>query len=313
MFFDILKKLFSKRIHFVFPPTKVEIKTNVSLSKKTWMGVGGNAEFYFEPADEKDLCNFIRNKPQIPMLILGGGSNIIVRDGGVPGITIHLGKPFANVVQDRDKIICGAGLLSVDLARFAQKVGLSGFEFLCGIPGTVGGALRMNAGAYGSEIKDILQTVRVVDSSGQIQEMTPQSDFFKYRENALPDDWIFIGATFKGKAENPEKIAQTMQTFKEKREANQPQGVKTSGSTFKNPDGLKAWELIDKAGCRNLSKGDAIISDKHANFLINRGKASCSDVEGLGEEVRKRVFDKCGIMLEWEVKRVGVSKQPEDE
>ena len=313
MLFNLLKKIFSRRLHFVFPATKAEIRTNVSLAKKTWMGVGGNAEFYFEPADEKDLCNFIKDKPAIPILVLGGGSNIIVRDGGVPGITIHLGKPFASVAQQGNEIICGAGLLSVDLARFAQKCGLTGFEFLSGIPGTVGGALRMNAGAYGSEIKDILKTVRVVDSSGQIQEMTPQSDFFKYRENGLPDDWIFIGATFTGIPEEEDKIIQKMQEFKTKREANQPQGVKTSGSTFKNPDGLKAWLLIDKAGCRGLKKGDAIISEKHTNFLINQGKASSADVEGLGEEVRKRVYDKCGIMLEWEVKRVGVPKQQEEE
>ena len=313
MFFNIFQKLFSKHIHFVFPPTKAEIKTNVPLSKKTWMGVGGNAEFYFEPADEKDLCNFIKNKPEIPMLILGGGANIMVRDGGVPGVTIHLGKPFANITLDGDKIICGAGLLSMDLSRFAQKNGLSGFEFLCGIPGTVGGALRMNAGAYGSEIKDILVSVRVVDSSGQIQEMTPQSDFFKYRENALPDDWIFVGATFKGNPADPEKIMATMQEFKAKREASQPFGVKTCGSTFKNPIGLTAWSLIDKAGCRDLKVGDACISPKHANFLVNNGKASCADVEGLGEEIRKRVYDKCGVMLEWEVKRVGLPKQPEED
>ena len=143
MFFNIFQKLFSKHIHFVFPPTKAEIKTNVPLSKKTWMGVGGNAEFYFEPQDEKDLCNFIKNKPEIPILILGGGSNVIVRDGGVPGVTIHLGKSFANISIDGDHIICGAGLLSMDLSRFAQKNGLSGFEFLCGIPGTVGGALQI--------------------------------------------------------------------------------------------------------------------------------------------------------------------------
>lgn len=312
MLFNIFKKLLSKHVHFVFPPTKAEIKTNVSLAKKTWMGVGGNAEFYFEPADEKDLCNFIKNKPEIPMLILGGGSNIIVRDGGVPGITIHLGKPFANIEINGDNIICGAGLLNMDLARFAQKNGLSGFEFLSGIPGTVGGALRMNAGAYGSEIKDILVSVRVVDSCGQIQEMTPQSDFFKYRQNALPDDWIFIGAVFKGTPKKPEEILSTMQEYKAKREAGQPQGIKTCGSTFKNPDGLKAWALIDKAGCRGLKKGDASISEKHANFLINNGKATGADVEGLGEEVRKRVYEKCGVMLEWEIKRVGLPKQPEE-
>ncbi len=303
---NIFKKLPWSHARFVFPKTKAEIRTNVSLAKKTWMGVGGNAEFYFEPADEKDLANFIKNRPEIPMLILGGGSNIIVRDGGVPGITIHLGKPFAKVERKDDTLVCGAGLLTIDLARFAQKTGLSGFEFLCGIPGTVGGALRMNAGAYGSEIKNILSSIRLVDSNGQIQEMEPQSDFFKYRKNALPDDWIFVGATFKGVPENPEKIAATMAEFKAKREANQPMGIKTCGSTFKNPEGLKAWALIDKAGCRGLTIGDACISEKHTNFLINKGKASAAEVEGLGEEVRRRVLKKSGVLLDWEIKRVGV-------
>ncbi len=308
----ILKKLFTKRKRYLFPATIGEIKTNVPLAKKTWMGVGGAAEFYFEPANEKDLSNFIKNKPQIPTLVLGGGSNIIIRDGGVPGITIHLGKPFATIEQDGDLIKCGAGLLTIDLARFAQKVGLSGFEFLSGIPGTVGGALRMNAGAYGSEIKNIIQTIRAIDGNGAVQEFTPQADFFKYRKNALPDDFIFIGATFKGMPESKEKILQTMMQYKVSREKGQPIGIKTCGSTFKNPEGLKAWQLIDSAGCRGLTRGDACISEKHANFLINKGKATAYDVEMLGEQVRKRVKEKSGITLEWEIKRVGINKQNEE-
>lgn len=301
-----LKNIITRKKTFSFPKTKGEIRQNVPLAKKTWMGVGGNASYYFEPEDEEDLAHLIKYCPQIPILIFGGGSNIIVRDGGVPGLTIHLGKPFTNVKRDGDDIVCGAGLLSVDLSRFAQKNGLSGFEFLCGIPGTVGGALRMNAGAYGSEIKSILKSIRFVDSNGQIEEIEPQEDFFKYRKNGLPDDWIFTGAVFKGIPEKPEKIAEKMAEFKAKREANQPVGVKTCGSTFKNPDGLKAWELIDKAGCRGLTKGDACVSEKHTNFLINKGKATAADVEKLGEEVRKRVFEKSGVLLEWEIKRVGV-------
>ena len=301
-----LKNLIFRKHFFSFPRTRGEIKRNVPLAKKTWMGVGGNASYYFEPEDEDDLAHLIKYCPQIPILILGGGSNIIVRDGGVPGLTIHLGKQFASVRRVENDIVCGAGLLSIDLSRFAQKNGLSGFEFLSGIPGTVGGALRMNAGAYGSEIKNILKSIRFVDSNGQIQEIEPQEDFFKYRKNALPDDWIFIGATFKGVPADPEKIAETMADFKAKREANQPIGVKTCGSTFKNPEGLKAWALIDKAGCRGLKKGDACISEKHTNFLINKGKASAADVEALGEEVRRRVLEKSGVLLEWEIKRVGV-------
>lgn len=301
-----LKNLTSRKLFWTFPKTKAEIKKNVPLAQKTWMGVGGNASYYFEPADEEDLAHLIANCPEIPVLILGGGSNVIIRDGGVPGLTIHLGKAFAQIEKKDNDIICGAGALSVDLSRFAQKNGLSGFEFLCGIPGSVGGALKMNAGAYGSEIKNVLKSIRLVDSNGQIQEIEPQTDFFKYRRNALPDDWIFISATFAGVPEDPDKIAATMAELKAKREANQPTGVKTCGSSFKNPEGLKAWELIDKAGCRGLSIGDACVSEKHTNFLINKGKASAADVEALGEEVRRRVLQKSGILLEWEIKRVGV-------
>lgn len=307
--FKYIKNLFSKDIIAErFPKTRGEIRQNVPLAKKTWMGVGGNAEYYFEPEDEKDLSNFIKAKPPIPMTILGGGSNIIFRDDGVLGIVIHLGKSFANISQQNDIITCGTGLLNVDLARFAQKSGLSGFEFLSGIPGTVGGAIRMNAGAYGSEIKDILQTIRLIDGNGIIQEISPQSDFFKYRKNALPEDWIFIGATFKGKYKKPDEILKTMQELKKKRETNQPMGVKTCGSTFKNPDGLRAWELIDKAGCRGLRNGDAVMSTKHSNFLINEGRATAEQVEDLGEMVRQKVLDKTGILLEWEVKRIGLRK-----
>ena len=237
--FKYIKNLFSKDIIAErFPKTRGEIRQNVPLAKKTWMGVGGNAEYYFEPEDEKDLSNFIKAKPPIPMTILGGGSNIIFRDDGVLGIVIHLGKSFANISQQNDIITCGTGLLNVDLARFAQKSGLSGFEFLSGIPGTVGGAIRMNAGAYGSEIKDILQTIRLIDGNGIIQEISPQSDFFKYRKNALPEDWIFIGATFKGKYKKPDEILKTMQELKKKRETNQPMGV--SDVYFADP--YCAWQ-----------------------------------------------------------------------
>ncbi len=307
MIFDKLKSFFThQRPHIFLPRTKSEIKKNIPLAKKTWMGVGGEAEFYFEPFDEKDLSFFIKNKPAIPMTVLGGGSNVIIRDKGVPGIVVHLGKSFANITRKGNIITCGAGLLTIDLAKFAQKEGLSGFEFLSGIPGSVGGALRMNAGAYGSEIKDILTSIRLVDGNGSVQEFSPQADFFQYRRNALPDDWIFIGASFKGTPAEPTVIQSKMDEFKKKREMGQPTGVKTCGSTFKNPEGLKAWQLIDKAGCRGLKKGDAIVSEKHSNFLINQGKATAEDVEELGEEVRRRVLKKCGVHLEWEVKRIGI-------
>lgn len=307
MIFDKLKSFFiTRKPSFTLPRTKSEIKKNFPLAKKTWMGVGGEAEFYFEPFDEKDLSFFIKNKPALPMTVLGGGSNVIIRDKGVPGIVVHLGKSFANITRKENIITCGAGLLTIDLAKFAQREGLSGFEFLSGIPGSVGGALRMNAGAYGSEIKDILTSIRLIDGNGSIQEFSPQPDFFQYRRNALPDDWIFIGASFKGSPAEPTVIQEKMDELKKKREAGQPTGVKTCGSTFKNPEGLKAWQLIDKAGCRGLKRGDAIVSEKHSNFLINQGKATAEDVEELGEEVRRRVLKKCGVHLEWEVKRIGI-------
>ncbi len=311
--FNFIKKRFSHRVvAHQMPKTKAEIRQNVILAKKTWLGVGGPAEFYFEPADEKDLARFIKNKPSIPVTILGGGSNVLIREKGIPGIVIHLGKNFTKYTIKDNIISCDAGLLTIDLSKIAQKNGLSGFEFLSGIPGSIGGALRMNAGAYGSEIKDILVSIRAIDGNGTIHEFEPHPDFLKYRKNALPDDWIFIGASFKGTPKKPEEILQTMQDYKKKREASQPVGVKTCGSTFKNPEGLKAWKLIEKAGCRGLRKGDAQMSDKHCNFLINNGKATAKDLEELGEEVRQRVLKQSGILLDWEVKRLGIKEDIEE-
>ena len=312
MIFSFIKKLFHQR-EFTLPKTRGEIRESEPLAKKTWLGVGGEAEFYFEPADEKDLAHFIKNKPDIPVSVLGGGSNILIRDSGVAGVVIHLGKPFANVQIDGTQITCGAGLLNVDLSRFAAKNNLSGFEFLCGIPGSVGGALRMNAGAYGREIKDILISLRFVDSNGTLQEISPEADFLAYRQNRLPDDWIFTGATFQGIPANEESIFAKMAELKQKREANQPIGVKTCGSTFKNPEGLKAWQLIEKAGCRGLTIGDACISEKHTNFIINKHHATAQQLEDLGEEVIRRVREKTGITLEWEIKRWGTPDKGENE
>ncbi len=308
MFEAIKRKLMRRAFAMQMPKTKGEIRQNVVLSKKTWLGCGGPAEFYFEPADEKDLSRFIKNKPALPITVLGGGSNVLIRDNGIPGVVIHLGKSFTQFSVKDDIITCDAGLLTIDLSKIAQKYGLSGLEFLSGIPGSVGGALRMNAGAFGSEIKDILVSIRAVDGNGTIHEFKPQEDFFKYRKNALPEDWIFTGASFRGIKKDPTDIAKTMQEFKKKRESGQPIGVKTCGSTFKNPDGLKAWALIEKAGCRGLKKGDAQMSEKHCNFMINTGKASARDLEDLGEEVRQKVLKKCGVLLDWEVKRLGIKE-----
>lgn len=296
-----------------FPKTKGEIRKNVSLAKKTWLGVGGDAQFYFEPFDEKDLARFIKNKPTMPITVLGGGSNVLIREGGIPGVVIHLGKNFTKNSVKGDVLSCDAGLLTIDLAKIAQKNGLSGLEFLSGIPGTVGGAIRMNAGAFGKEMKDVLISIRAVDSNGSILEFEPQADFFKYRKNALPEDWIFIGASFKGTAANPDDILKTMQQYKKKREESQPIGVQTCGSTFKNPEGLSAWKLIDKAGCRTLTKGGARMSEKHCNFLVNTGKATAGELEELGETIRTNVLEKCGILLDWEVKRLGIKEGEKEE
>lgn len=314
IFFSSVKKLFiPHRGKNKLPRVRGEFKEYEPLSKKNWFGVGGPAEYYFEPADEKDLAHFIKAKPDIPISILGGGSNVLIRDKGVAGVVIHLGKSFANVKAENNQIICGAGLLNIDLSRFAQKNALAGFEFLCGIPGSVGGALRMNAGAYGREIKDILVSLRFVDGNGTLQEITPDADFFDYRQNKLPDDWIFTGATFQGTPDDTEAIQERMNELKQKRESNQPIGVKTCGSTFKNPEGLKAWQLIEKAGCKGLTMGDACVSEKHCNFLINKHHATAQQLEDLGEEVIRRVREKTGITLEWEIKRWGTPAKGDNE
>ena len=289
------------------PPLRGKLTENAPLAKMTWMNVGGPAEVLFEPADEEDLAFLVSHHLNIPTTLLGAGSNVIVRDGGVPGLVIHLGKNFSYCKVNEDHTIeCGASLLVMELAKTAQKNGLSGFEFLCGIPGSVGGALRMNAGAHGSEIKDILISIRLINQKGEIKTIPMDAEFFQYRQNLLPSNWIFVGATFKGTPKNAEDIAATMAGYKEMREKSQPVGVKTCGSTFKNPEGLQAWKLIDKAGCRGMKVGGAEVSQKHCNFLVNTGKATAGDVETLGEEIRKKVLEDSGIPLEWEVQRIGI-------
>ena len=303
------KSFLSERL----PLLRGKVIENAPLAKMTWINVGGNAELFFEPADEHDLACLISQHLNIPITLIGAGSNLIIRDGGIPGIVVHLGKNFATCTVEGEILSCGASLLLIELSKIAQKAGLSGFEFLSGIPGSVGGAIRMNAGAYKKEMKDILQSIRLINSNGQIQTIPIDDEFFRYRETLLPKDWIFLGATFKGTPSDPEEIQKTMSLYKEQREKNQPFGVKTCGSTFKNPEGLQAWRLIEKTHCRGLKIGGAQVSEKHCNFLINTGKATSSDIEALGEEIRKRVFKECGINLEWEVKRIGIPRLKEGE
>ena len=294
------------------PPVRGRIETNADLSKSTWFRVGGPAEVMFWPADLRDLAEFLQDKPEdVPVNIIGIGSNLMVRDGGVPGVVIRLGDVFTKISVDRLEITAGGGVSNLRLANAASECGITGFEFLCGIPGAVGGAIRMNAGAYGSETKDIVQHVRALDGTGNIVELTVGEMKYGYRHSQAPDDLIFIDGCFKGVPGNFSDIADRMKEIRSERELSQPVKTPTGGSTFTNPPGATAWELIDQAGCRGLMRGGAIVSEKHCNFLINTGYASAADLEGLGEEVRRRVFEKSGIKLHWEIRRVGVPIEPQ--
>jgi UDP-N-acetylmuramate dehydrogenase len=292
------------------PSSRGRIEANVSLSKSTWFRVGGPAEVMFWPADLDDLITFLQNKPDaVPVTMIGIGSNLMVRDGGIPGVVIRLGKIFEEVSIRGMEIIAGGGLSNLRLANFARNYEISGFEFLCGIPGTVGGSIRMNAGAYGFEIKDILQRVKALDKKGNLKDLSVSELKYSYRHSNLKKDLIYIGGYFKGSPAAAIKIAERMTVIRQEREFTQPVKMPTGGSTFVNPPGYKAWELIDAAGCRGLMRGGAIVSEKHCNFLINTGSASSADLEGLGEEVRRRVFEGCGIKLDWEIQRLGVGPQ----
>ncbi|MGD9639317.1 MAG: UDP-N-acetylmuramate dehydrogenase [Alphaproteobacteria bacterium] len=296
----------------LLPKTKGSLIESAPLSDLTWFGVGGPAEVMFRPFDENDLINFLKNKPRnIAVTVIGVGSNILIRDGGVPGVVLRLGTPFTKHQINGDTIKCGASALNINIAKEAMKNGIAGLEFLSGIPGTIGGSLKMNAGAFNKEIKDILVSVTIIDSTGKKHELGVDDIGFAYRKCLVPNDWIFSSAVLRGYKENPDIIATKMQEYRKKREETQPIGMRTGGSTFKNPEGLKAWKLIDKAGCRGLRHGGAIISEKHCNFIINTGGATALDIEELGEEVRKRVKAVNFIELEWEIRRIGV-KNPKD-
>jgi UDP-N-acetylmuramate dehydrogenase len=289
------------------PAVRGKLRAEASLAKTNWFGVGGAAEVLFRPADEGDLSYFLKEKPlDVPVTVLGVGSNVIVRDGGLDGVVVRLGGVFTEMRAEKDRIHCGAGALDLNVAQFAQQNGLGGLEFLSGIPGTIGGALRMNAGAYGREISDVLVEARVLDEQGEAHTLTPKELNYSYRKcSGVPESWIFVGCTLQGKHGEPEVIAAEMNRIAKARGETQPVKSRTGGSTFKNPEGHKAWELIDAAGCRGLTIGGAQISELHCNFMINTGNATAADLESLGEEVRKRVKDASGIELEWEIKRIG--------
>jgi UDP-N-acetylmuramate dehydrogenase len=273
-----------------------------------WFKTGGQAEWLFEPADAEDLEQFLGElDPHVPVMALGLGSNLIVRDGGVPGVVVRLGKPFAKIEQvDETTLRCGGGASGILVSSTARDHGIAGLEFLRGIPGTVGGFVRMNGGAYGREVRDILVTARVALRSGDIEEWPLEKLGYTYRHSELPEGAVVIEATFRGQPGEPEAIGAEMDAIARAREESQPLRSRTGGSTFKNPPGHKAWALVDAAGCRGLTIGGAQVSEKHCNFLLNLGSATSAQIEALGEEVRRRVEAKSHISLEWEIQRVGI-------
>ncbi|MBX3553562.1 MAG: UDP-N-acetylmuramate dehydrogenase [Pseudolabrys sp.] len=278
------------------------------LKELTWFRVGGPAQAFFMPDSEDDLAYFLSKlSPDIPVTVVGLGSNLIVRDKGIPGVVIRLGRGFNEIAVDGDRIAAGTAVPDVKVARAAADAGLAGLAFYRGIPGAIGGALRMNAGAYGGETKDVLIEARGVDRQGRVRTFSNADMGFTYRHSEAPDDVIFTRAVYRGTPGDRDEIAAAMDKITTSREATQPVKSRTGGSTFKNPPGHKAWQLIDAAGCRGLSRGDAQVSELHCNFLINRGTATAQDIEGLGEEVRKRVHDTSGVTLDWEIKRIGVA------
>jgi UDP-N-acetylmuramate dehydrogenase len=289
------------------PQLRGRLLANQSLAELTWFRVGGPAQVLFMPEDENDLAYVLSNLPrEIPVSVLGAGSNTIVRDGGIEGVVVRLGRGINDVtIEEGQRVRAGTAALDLMVSRAAQKAGIAGLAFLSGIPGTIGGALRMNGGAYGGETKDILVEARGVDRAGNLRTYTNADMGFAYRHCGVPDDVIFTSALFQGRAGNPDEIAAEMDSIKQKREASQPRN-RTGGSTFKNPRGNSAWKLVDDAGCRGFRVGDAQVSELHSNFLINLGNATAADIETLGETVRARVKEKSGVDLEWEIKRVGV-------
>ncbi len=316
-----------------FAQFQERLRPNADLSKTNWFRVGGPAEWLFKPENADDLASFLRLlPPEVPVTVLGVGSNVIVRDGGIDGVVVKLGRGFTSLVipsevegsffpapkedpstplrsaQDDILLTVGAACLDIHLAQFACEQGLSGLEFFAGIPGTVGGAVRMNAGAYGNDTAQVLVEAEIVERSGKIRTLNNAELGFSYRSSALPEGAIVTRAVFKALPGDRAAIAEKINEITFAREETQPVRSRTGGSTFKNPEGHKAWELIDRAGCRGLTVGGAQVSEKHCNFLINTGNATARDLEMLGEEVIRRVKEKTGITLEWEIKRIGKPK-----
>jgi UDP-N-acetylmuramate dehydrogenase len=327
------------------PPVRGEMIAGAPLNKYTWFRVGGPAEVLYHPADRDDLAHFLKHRPEdVPVIVIGGASNLLVRDGGIPGVVVRLGRGFRDIEigavfeevdfeplaapagksgdrGERVQVNVGAGAASIHVARACRDAGImmdkeyavTGLEFLSGIPGTVGGALRMNAGAYGGEIANAVTFAKALDTEGTLHYLPVADLHYSYRRSQLPDGWIFTGAALKGRLAAPADVAAEIDRIAAAREESQPLRTRTGGSTYKNPEGHKAWELIDRAGCRGLRRGNAMVSEKHCNFLINLGDATAADIEDLGEEVRARVEKATGVTLEWEIRRIGVRAPGERE
>ena len=291
------------------PEVRGKLKAGAPLAPLVWFKSGGNAEILFEPADPNDLVQYLRGlDPETPVMALGLGSNMIVRDGGVAGVVVRLGKAFSKIERiDEVTLRCGGGASGILVSSTARDAGIAGLEFLRGIPGTVGGFVRMNGGAYGREVQDILVSCTLVTKGGSVEEWPAEKLSYSYRHSELPEGAIVVEAVFRGISGDPVMIGTEMDRIARAREESQPLRSRTGGSTFKNPPGHKAWALVDAAGCRGLKIGDAQVSEKHCNFLLNLGNASSADIEELGEEVRRRVQAKTNITLEWEIQRIGVA------
>jgi UDP-N-acetylmuramate dehydrogenase len=290
-----------------FPILRGRVQRDAVLGPATWFRVGGPAEILVRPADIDDLCTLLRDMPlHLPVTVIGAASNLIVRDGGIDGVVIRLARGFGDIAIDGDGIIAGAAALDAVLAEHAAAASLAGLEFLSGIPGTVGGAVAMNAGAYGSDVASCLDWAEIVTRQGELLRLAAGQIGFAYRHSGLPPECVVVRARFSAKPGDASAIAARMAEIKSSREATQPVRARTGGSTFRNPEGARAWELIDAAGCRGALRGAAQVSEKHCNFLLNTGGATAADLEGLGEEVRRRVRAASGVTLQWEIKRIGI-------
>jgi UDP-N-acetylmuramate dehydrogenase len=293
------------------PEVRGKLIPNAALSEQTWFRVGGPAEVLYRPVDVEDLSHFLAHTPRdIPVTVIGAASNLLIRDGGIPGVVIRLTPAFATLTIEGEEIRAGAASIDLNVARAAQNAAIKGLEFLCGIPGTIGGGLRMNAGSYGREFKDVILSADVVDRDGTKRTLMNEHVGFAYRHTSVAADTIFVSALLQGDAGDPADIQARMTEIQKSRSDSQPIREKTGGSTFANPEGdtqkRHAWQLIEAAGCRGLKIGHAKVSEKHCNFLINTGHATAAEIEHLGEEVRRRVHDTSGIDLRWEIKRIGI-------